>query len=121
MPIRPDREIWMVEQAISLFAFQQLTVEETNAIKYAINDSNLERVVMANLLVRNIEDKIVQALKQRAGRENISAEALHRNILKEALLSRRKSFAEVLAAMPDIGSDSDFSRVAEPGRSRVSG
>ncbi len=76
---------------------------------------------MANLLVRNIDDKIVVALKRRAGRENISAEALHRMILEEALLSRRKTFAEVIASMPDIGMDADFEREAESGRSHVSG
>ena len=75
---------------------------------------------MANLLVRNIEERVVQALKKRAGRENISAEALHRKILEEALLSRRKSFAEVIASMPDAGTDDDFSRPGTPGRRHVS-
>ena len=76
---------------------------------------------MANLLVRNIDDKVVVALKKRAGRENISAEALHRKILEEALLSRRKSFAEVIASMPDVGVDADFAREAQSARSHVPG
>ncbi len=76
---------------------------------------------MANLLVRNIDDKVVVALKQRAGREQISAEALHRKILEEALLSRRKSFTEVIASMPDSGLDTDFERAAQPARKHVPG
>jgi len=71
---------------------------------------------MANLLVRNVEDRVVQALKARAGREQISAEALHRKILEEALISRRKSFAQVLASMPEVGTDADFERLKESGR-----
>lgn len=76
---------------------------------------------MANLLVRNIEDKVVQALKKRAGREHISAEALHRKILEDALISRRKSFAEVIATMPDAGLDTDFERKAQQSRRHVPG
>ena len=76
---------------------------------------------MANLLVRNIDDRVVEALKKRAGRENTSAEALHRQILEEALLSRRKTFAEVIASMPDVGTDEDFTRQNERGRDHVPG
>lgn len=66
---------------------------------------------MGNLLVRNLDDKVVQALKQRAARHNRSAEAEHRAILEEALVkTRRKSLAEVLASMPDVGLDEDFER-----------
>jgi plasmid stability protein len=67
---------------------------------------------MANLVVRNLDDNIVQALKERAARHNRSAEAEHRAILEQVLLRpRRRSFAEVLAAMPDVGRDEDFERV----------
>lgn len=76
---------------------------------------------MANLLVRNVDEKVVAALKKRAGRENISAEALHRKILEESLLSRRKSFAEVISSMPNAGIDADFDRATEQGRASVSG
>lgn len=66
---------------------------------------------MANLIVRNLEERIVQALKQRAARHRKSAEAEHRAILEEALLkTRRRSLAEVLSAMPDGGRDKDFER-----------
>ncbi len=68
---------------------------------------------MANLIVRNIDDSIVKALKLKAGMHGISAEAEHRQILKEALLfPPKKMFSEVLAMMPDIGRDTDFTRVS---------
>jgi plasmid stability protein len=67
---------------------------------------------MANLVVRNLDDNIVQALKERAARHNRSAEAEHRAILEQVLLRpKRKSFAQVLAAMPDVGRDEDFERM----------
>ncbi len=75
---------------------------------------------MANLLVRGIDDAVVRALKERAGAQGKSAEAVHRAILTAALTGRRtRSFAEVLAAMPNVGVDADFERVnaaAEPPR-----
>ena len=72
---------------------------------------------MANLLVRKLDQRIVDALKQRAARHGRSAEAEHRALLEESLLlPRRKSFAEVLATMPNVGSDEDFERVEELAR-----
>jgi plasmid stability protein len=69
---------------------------------------------MANLLVRNLDERVVKALKRRAARHNRSAEAEHRAILEEALFKTdRKSLAEVLASMPNIGRDEDFERVDE--------
>jgi len=66
---------------------------------------------MANLIVRNIDDAIVKALKQRASCHSISAEAEHRRILEQALLHPpQKSFAEVLRLIPNVGNDSDFER-----------
>jgi len=66
---------------------------------------------MANLIVRNIDESIVQALKAKAGAHGISAEAEHRKILEAALLKPvRKSFVEVLGSMPNVGKDSDFER-----------
>lgn len=67
---------------------------------------------MANLIVRNIDERVVLALKARAGKNGRSAEAEHREILAAALLkAKKKSFAEVLASMPDVGTDADFARV----------
>ncbi len=67
---------------------------------------------MANLVVRNLDQHIVDALKQRAAKHGRSMEAEHRVLLEELLLHpERKSFAEVLATMPNVGQDEDFERV----------
>lgn len=67
---------------------------------------------MPDLLVRQVDEAIVKALKERAGANGRSAEAEHRDILSQALARpRRRSLAEVLAAMPDVGEDADFERV----------
>jgi antitoxin FitA len=66
---------------------------------------------MANLIVRNIDEAIVKALKKRASTHGVSAEAEHRKILEQALLQpQRKSFADVLSHIPNVGNDSDFER-----------
>jgi plasmid stability protein len=71
-------------------------------------------VAMADLLVRGVDDALVQALKQRAGAHGRSAEAEHRAILAAALLMPpRQKLAELLASMPDVGSDADFQRPAQ--------
>jgi len=68
--------------------------------------------MMANLVVRNLDQRIVNALKQRAVRNGRSAEAEHRALLGELLVRPRgRSFAEALAAMPNVGHDDDFVRV----------
>lgn len=62
-----------------------------------------------NLVVRNVEAEVVQALKQVAASHGRSAEAEHREILRAALKRPpRRSFAEVLASMPEVGTDEDF-------------
>ena len=69
---------------------------------------------MANLVVRNLDPRIVDALKQRAARHGRSAEAEHRALLEAVLLRpRRKSFAEALAAIPNVGRDEDFERAED--------
>lgn len=66
---------------------------------------------MAQLMVCNLPDDLVKALKQRAAKHNRSAEQEHREILKAALCGpRRRRLAEVLAAMPNVGEDQDFLR-----------
>ena len=75
---------------------------------------------MANLIVRNIDESIVKALKKRASLHGVSAEAEHRKILEQVLLQpKRKSFAEVLKQIPDVGNDSDFDRVQDDSVSDV--
>jgi plasmid stability protein len=69
--------------------------------------------MMANLLVRGIDDQLVKALKARAGAHGRSAEAEHRAILAAALSRpRKRSFAEMVADMPPVGTDADFERVS---------
>jgi antitoxin FitA len=69
---------------------------------------------MADLVVRNLDSSIVEALKKRALRHGRSAEAEHRAILESALArTRRKTFAQVLATIPDVGDDEDFARVQD--------
>lgn len=71
-----------------------------------------EDAPMSSLIVRNVDDAIVKALKSRAARHGRSTEAEHRAVLAEVLLQpRRRSLAEVLAAMPNVGEDADFARV----------
>ncbi|QPN69831.1 DNA-binding protein [Synechococcus sp. CBW1108] len=66
---------------------------------------------MPDLLVRGVDDALVQALKKRAGAHGRSQEAELRAILSAALLSPpRCNLAELLAAMPDVGVDADFQR-----------
>ncbi|MHB8763056.1 MAG: FitA-like ribbon-helix-helix domain-containing protein [Deferrisomatales bacterium] len=70
---------------------------------------------MATLHVRNLEPEVVDALKLRAARHGRSAEAEHRQLLEEALLRpERRTFAEVLSRMPEVGRDEDFLRVEDP-------
>lgn len=62
-----------------------------------------------NLVVRNIEKEVALALKRRAAGHGRSAEAEHRDILRGALLRpARRSVAEVLGSMPNVGVDADF-------------
>ena len=65
---------------------------------------------MSQLIVRNVGQEIVGALKRRAVRHGRSAEAEHREILRAALREdvERASFKAALASMPDVGTDEDF-------------
>jgi plasmid stability protein len=61
---------------------------------------------MAQLVVRNVEEEVVRALKLRAARKGHSTEAEHRELLKAALLKPGgRSFKEFLVTMPPIGGD----------------
>ena len=74
---------------------------------------------MAQLIVRDLDDRVVRALKQRAARNGRSAEAEHREILQEALAPPRRgklNFHDFLLTMPDVGEDSDFERPRAYGR-----
>ena len=68
---------------------------------------------MPQLIVRQIEEKVVKKLKQLAGEHGVSMEAEHRRILRESLLgnaAKRTSFKDALLAMPNVGRDEDFTR-----------
>ncbi len=68
-----------------------------------------EVTVATNLVVRNIDEDIALALKQLAASHGRSAEAEHREILRTVLQRpKRRSVAEVLSSMPDVGEDTDF-------------
>lgn len=77
---------------------------------------------MANLLVRNVDDALVQSLRERAAAHGRSAEAEHREILAKALRTpQRKTFAEVLMSIPNVGEDADFARVDDGEAANVFG
>jgi plasmid stability protein len=81
--------------------------------------SVIAEIGMPQLIVRQIEDRVVKKLKARAGLHGVSMEEEHRQILREALLgkaSKRPSFKEYLLSMPDVGPDNVFDRVREIGR-----
>jgi plasmid stability protein len=64
---------------------------------------------MAQLIVRNIDQILVDLLKRRAAEHGHSAEAEHREILRAALQPQRSgSLKDHLLAMPSVGDDSDF-------------
>lgn len=75
-----------------------------------------ERV--AQLIVRNIDDEIVRRLKLRAAEKGRSAEAEHREILRQALGASENdnSIKAFLLEMPDVGEDDDFARAPDRGR-----
>jgi plasmid stability protein len=59
---------------------------------------------MTNLIVRDIDEFLVRALKDRAARDGNSTEAEHRKILASALSGpRRRHPADVLTAFLDVG------------------
>ena len=71
---------------------------------------------MANLLVRGIDEALVQSLRERAAAHGRSAEAEHREILAQALSRpKKRSLAEVLASMPNVGEDADFEWIQDTG------
>jgi len=73
--------------------------------------------MVGQLIVRNLEDEIVEALRKRAARHGRSAEAEHRLILRAALLQPpakpKLSLKELILAIPKAdsdGEDDDFAR-----------
>jgi antitoxin FitA len=61
------------------------------------------------LILHDVSDEDVLALNQLAASAGKTAEAMHLDILKSALQHpKRRSFADVLASMPNVGEDADF-------------
>jgi plasmid stability protein len=54
---------------------------------------------MGQLIVRGLDDRLIQALKARAARTGRSAEAEHRAILEQTLASEAESFAAAAARL----------------------
>lgn len=76
---------------------------------------------MSQLIVRQLDPEVVVALRARAALKGRSAEAEHRDILRQALFGRREkaTLKELLLTMPGVGEDRDFARPKDRGR-RVS-
>lgn len=68
---------------------------------------------MAQLIVRKLEDEIVHRLEQRAALDGRSAEAEHREILREVLGApqNQRSFEDHLRGIPASDDDFDFERI----------
>lgn len=73
---------------------------------------------MGQLIVRNVEDELIRALKIRAAGKRRSAEAEHREILRTALAPRAagRTLKDLLLQMPAVGLDTDFERPRDRGR-----
>lgn len=65
---------------------------------------------MAQLLVRNLDPEVVDALRRRAAGNDRSAEAEHRDILRSALTEQppKRLLKDVLASMPYFDDDDLF-------------
>src|SRR5690348_15739027 len=75
-----------------------IDVASRHAICYQLAISNHEDV-MGQLIVRGLDDRLIQALKQRAARSGRSAEAEHRALLEQTLRPETESFAEAAARL----------------------
>jgi plasmid stability protein len=77
---------------------------------------------LAQLTVRNVDDRVVRALKQRAASQGRSAEAEHRDILRRVLLDDGKSkdsFAKRAARLRKrLRSDVDSAELIRADRDR---
>lgn len=76
----------------------------------------LSLIAMAQLVVRNLDESTVRALKERAAQNGRSAEEEHRDILRRALNVPSAGFKAMLLSIPEVGEDSDFQRRDDLGR-----
>jgi len=93
-------------------------LERTLSGQHDIIAIKKEMGAMSQLIVRNLDEELVRQLKVRAARRGRSAEAEHREILREALKARGtgKTFKQTLLEMPAVGEDSDLTRPRDLGR-----
>ncbi len=68
-------------------------------------------IAVAQLIVRNLDEDLVQRLKRRAAAHGRSTEEEHRQLLRQVL--RPEGLGAALLAMPDVGADADFERQAD--------
>ena len=67
---------------------------------------------MADPLTRGLDKEVPRTLGTRVPAQGSSVDAEHHTIFQEAVTKpRRRSLAEVLASMPNVGTDADFERV----------
>jgi plasmid stability protein len=76
---------------------------------------------MAQLVVRQLEETVVQKLRERAAEAGVSMEEEHRRILREALQGSRKTlnFKEHLLSIPGGSEDEIFERKRTTSRRKV--
>lgn len=72
---------------------------------------------MASLHIPDVDDELMQSLRERAAPNRRSIEAEVRAVLAAAIAKpRRRSFDKQLASMPNVGEDEDFARAEGGGR-----
>ncbi len=77
-------------------------------------------MAMPSLTVKNIDTSIINALKERALKHHRTIEAEHRAVLMQALMQpKRKTFAEALLSIPNVGTDNDFERLNDDVQANV--
>jgi plasmid stability protein len=101
---------WNYVQNLSLQSASKFRLQCNHSLGILLSMITKGVPIMAtNLVVRNVEEDVALALKQLAASHGRSAEAEHREILKSVLQRpRRRSVAEVLLSMPNVGEDADF-------------
>jgi plasmid stability protein len=90
----------------------------TDAIIDSIILRRQEEYAMAQLIVRQLGEKVPRKLKERARRHAVSMEEEHRRILQRALDEEgpEESLKDLLLSMPNVGRDSDFTRIPQKRR-----
>lgn len=73
---------------------------------------------MAQLIVRQLGEKVPRKLKERARKHAVSMEEEHRRILHRALEEEgpEESLKDLLLSMPSVGQDRDFARIPQKRR-----